>query len=97
SLSFIEKMFTMITGLIASIFLTRYLGVVLKGEFTYVTQIVSILTIILGIGLNQSYSFYYRKHKEETYQKYLNIYSFLMMVYIVFALLLIIIFKNDIL
>jgi O-antigen/teichoic acid export membrane protein len=94
SLNLINKLYTVIMGLLSSIFLTRYLGVVYKGDYAYITQIVLIVTIILNLGIHQSYSFFYRKKINNIFNKYLNVYLLQFLVYISIGILLAVLLNN---
>ncbi|MGP9043564.1 lipid II flippase MurJ [Cytobacillus kochii] len=96
SLNLINKVYTVIMGLISSIFLTRYLGVIYKGDYAYITQIVLVVAIILNLGIHQSYSFFYRKNVSNIFSKYVNIYSLQFTVHILIGLIVGILF-NDLL
>ncbi|WP_214846255.1 polysaccharide biosynthesis C-terminal domain-containing protein [Exiguobacterium sp. S90] len=69
----LNKIYVILMGLIASIFITRYLGVVDRGNYAYIIQVVSIASIVLNVGIHQSYSFYYRKYQGEVFNKYVQI------------------------
>ena len=73
SLSLINKIYSMIIGLITSIFLTRYLGVIYKGDYAYITELVAVLAVVFGLGINQSIHFF-RKNSGGVFQKYVNFY-----------------------
>lgn len=87
SLNLINKIYTIFTGLVSSIFLTRYLGVVYRGDFAYISQIVLILVIVLNLGIHQSYSFFYRKSIANVFRKYLNIYSLQFIIHILISII----------
>lgn len=69
----LNKIYVILMGLITSIFITRYLGVSDRGNYAYIIQVVSIAAIVLNLGIHQSYSFYYRMLKEETFSKYVQV------------------------
>lgn len=69
----LNKIYVILMGLITSIFITRYLGVSDRGNYAYIIQVVSIAAIVLNLGIHQSYSFYYRMLKEETFNKYVQV------------------------
>lgn len=69
----LNKVYVILMGLITSIFITRYLGVSDRGNYAYIIQVVSIAAIVLNLGIHQSYSFYYRMLKEETFNKYVQV------------------------
>lgn len=88
SLNLINKIHTITMGLISSIFMTRYLGVVLRGEYSFITQFASVFTIILSLGLHQSYSYFYRRNKGRVFSKYVNLYILLFIIYSVMSIIL---------
>lgn len=90
----LNKIYTVLMGLITSIFLTRYLGVIYKGDFAYITQIVLIFTIILNLGIHQSYSFFYRKNISFIFNKYINVFTLHFLIHILISLLLGLLFND---
>ena len=42
-------------GVVSSAFYIRYLGLSLKGEYSYINEVASILAIVFSLGLHQSY------------------------------------------
>ncbi len=88
SLNLINKIYTVIIGLLSSAFLTRYLGVIYKGDYSYITQIVLVLTIILNLGIHQSYSYFFRKNNGGILEKYVNIYIFQFIIHALIAIVL---------
>ncbi|WP_085990890.1 polysaccharide biosynthesis C-terminal domain-containing protein [Oceanobacillus senegalensis] len=97
SLSLINKIYSMLLGLLSSIFLTRYLGVVYKGDYAYITQLVAVLTIVFGLGLNQSYSFFRRKKPNGTFEKYVNFYFSQLIIHTLLAIILGFLLSNSLL
>lgn len=75
-LNLLNKIYTIFIGLLSSVFLTRYLGVIYKGNYTYIIQVVLVFTIILNLGIHQSYSYFYRKYSGDVFSKYVNLYTF---------------------
>ena len=84
TLSAVSKVSTMLIGLISSVFSTRYLGVVNKGTYAYITQLSKNATIVSNLGVYQSYSYNYKRFGKDTLKKYSDI-CFLQ--FFVFALL----------
>ncbi len=84
TLSAVSKAATMLIGLLSSVFSTRYLGVVNKGTYAYITQLSKNAVIISNLGVYQSYSYNYKKLGSDTLKKYSDI-CFLQ--FFVFALL----------
>lgn len=74
----------MLIGVVSSAFSTRFLGVVNKGTYAYITQISKISVILCNLGVYQSYSYNYKKYGKETLKKYSDI-CFLQ--FLVFAVL----------
>lgn len=90
----LNKLFTVVIGLVTSAFLTRYLGVVYKGEYSYIIQIVAVLTIILNMGIHQSYSFFYRKNNGNVLEQYISIYFFQFIIHLLLTIVISIFIKN---
>ncbi len=64
------KVSTIFIGLISSVFSTRYLGVVNKGIYAYVTQLSQIGSIAFDFGICQSYAYNYKSYGQDTKKKY---------------------------
>lgn len=73
SLSVISKIVIAVVGIFSSAFSTRYLGVMYKGDYAYVTHIAGIIVMFLNLGIYQSYSLNYKKLGREIIYKYVNI------------------------
>lgn len=73
TLSIIAKLFSFAIGLLSSVFVTRYLGVVNKGSYTYICQVANILVIVCNFGIYQSYSYNIKKGIEGIQKKYSDI------------------------
>ena len=61
----VSKLSIVFLGIVTSALINRHLGVFLKGEYAYIINIVSILTILFSFGLSQTYSTYKRNYKED--------------------------------
>ena len=61
TLSIISKIFGVLVGLLFTIFQSRYLGAEIKGQVATVNSIVSITSIICGLGIYHAYP-YFKKH-----------------------------------
>lgn len=59
------KIIFVISSLLISIFINRGLGVVVKGKYAYIINIVEMLYIIGSLGLGQTYSTFKRKSTEK--------------------------------
>lgn len=71
-LSMVNKIITVLTGFIATIFLTRYLGVVLKGQYTYILQVLQIITLVLSLGMGQSITYFYKLNGSKVVTKFMS-------------------------
>ena len=89
-----NKFYTVAIGLLSTMFLTRYLGLALKGEYGYVQQVTNIAVLILDLGVNQSYSFFYKKNKGGVYGKYLNFYVLQGLLYTIIAAVLVFVWRG---
>lgn len=85
-LNLLNKIYVVLIGLGSSILLARYLGVESRGEYSYIIQVVSIVTIVLNIGMHQSYSYFYRQNKDNLFQKYSSIFISQFLLNVVLAL-----------
>ncbi|MEK0089853.1 polysaccharide biosynthesis C-terminal domain-containing protein [Tetragenococcus halophilus] len=94
SLNVINKIYTIGIGVLSTAFLTRYLGVEYKGDYSYITQIVLVLTIIFNLGIHQSYSFFYRKNNGGVFEKYITVYLLQFIIHILLAVTLMFYFDN---
>ena len=60
---------------LSNAFLTRALGLQLKGEYSWIMNYASILSIIAGLGVYQSIPYYVRsEEKKDWAQEYVNIF-----------------------
>lgn len=83
-LNTVSKALTMLIGVVASVFSTRFLGVVNKGIYAYIIQLSKNAVIICTLGVYRSYSYNYKRLGKDTLKKYSDI-CFLQ--FFVFALL----------
>ena len=58
------KIIVILTELIITIFINRGLGVISKGEYSYVMKIVEVLYILCSLGLGQTYATLKKQGKE---------------------------------
>lgn len=93
-LNVICKVLNLLIGFVTSMFCARYLGVVNKGAYSYISQVANTCVIVFNLGVYQSYSFNYKKHVKETLKKYSDICFLQFVVYSAIALL-IIAFSKD--
>ncbi len=60
----IKKGIVIVTGLLSMIFLTRFLGPELKGEYSYLFNLVTIGTTVLNLGISLVYPEYKRRPRD---------------------------------
>ena len=82
-------------GVLTSAFLNRYLGVSLKGEYSYYLNIVNIIAIFAGFGLVQSYPAAKRKGLKDVKSKYFLICITQFLIILFISVILAVIFKSD--
>lgn len=89
ALSVTVKVLSAVLGVLSSAFATRYLGVRYKGDYGYITHVVSIVVLILNMGIYQSYSYNYKKYGNGILAKYLDIIfvQFAVLVCLMFAVM----------
>lgn len=82
---------------LANALLTRALGLQLKGEYSWILNYASIISIIAGLGIYQSIPYFVRSdEKKDWVEEYVNIFSFQAIVYIVIIALVGVIKKDSI-
>lgn len=86
--SLITKFFLVTSGVLNSVFINRYLGPALKGEYAFVLNAVNLVVLILNLGIYQSYPNSKRNNLPNVKQKYYNICIMQFVVYLVLALVL---------
>lgn len=92
--SILQKAINILTGVVTVSLINRYLGPSLKGEYTYITNIATILSVILGFGFYESYPFVKRQKKEEQLKCYLNVFMLQFILYLVIGIIIGIVTKN---
>lgn len=70
-MAIISKISIIGIGLVTSALVNRKLGVDLKGQYAYITNIVSLLVIIVSFGIGQTYSTYRRKYGPDILQNFI--------------------------
>ncbi len=89
---YIFSLFTKFTlvlfGLLNSVFINRYLGPSLKGQYSYILNIVNLIVLILNLGIYQSYPNNKRKQISNIKQKYFNIFLLQFIIYLIIAIVL---------
>lgn len=94
--SFIAKGIHIILGLFITVFINRSLGADLKGQYAYVNNVITVLTIIGGIGLYHLYPFYRRQKGQQVKNEFVNISFSLMLIYLFLSFIYIIAFSYNV-
>ena len=71
--SFISKGIHILLGIFITVFVNRALGTALKGEYAYVNNMVSVLSIIGGLGVYQLYPFHRRQQGETVKGEFIGV------------------------
>ncbi|MBE6990262.1 MAG: hypothetical protein E7426_05905 [Ruminococcaceae bacterium] len=79
--SVISKIFGVLVGLLFTIFQSRYLGAEIKGQVATVNSIVSITSIIFGLGIYHAYPYFKRNSDTDVMPVFLKISLLLLAVY----------------
>ena len=76
--SMINKILYCAFSFFANILITRFLGVEFKGQYTYILNTASMLSILAGMGIYHSIPYFNRKNQdtEQTLYEYMNIFVF---------------------
>lgn len=80
--SLVTKAILVLIGVLNSVLINRYLGPSLKGEYSYLLNIVNIIVLILNLGMYQSYPNFRKKEIINIQNKYFNIFMFQFLIYI---------------
>lgn len=91
----VSKVLLVLVGLVASSFLTRYLSIELRGEYSYVCEVALIASLIICFGIEQSYSYFYKKNEGNIFKRFVNIYSLQFLILIVIAIPLLFLFEIE--
>lgn len=65
-LNILNKAVSVVSGLLVSVILARYLGVALRGDFAFITQVSAVAAIVVGLGVNHAFIFQYRRGQLST-------------------------------
>ena len=90
-LSFCSKFFIMFFGFISLVFLNRFLGTTLKGEYSSILNYVTIVSAVLQFGVSMVYPKFKRKSINNCYEIFisLSIIQFLLYALVAFGVILI--------
>lgn len=94
--SVVTKVFSLVTALLQSVLLARYLGAALRGQYSYIGSVMSVASIIIAFGMQQAYP-YFRKQKgrQAIYQDFISLVYLVYAVYLTAAALLALLLVKD--
>lgn len=83
--SLFTKIILVFLGVISSVFINRYLGPTLKGEYAYLLNIINVIVLILNLGIYQSYPYFKRKYGDEMRSEYFSVVILQFILYMIIA------------
>ena len=92
--SILTKVLIVFLGILSSVFINRYLGPTLKGEYSYILNIINIAVLVLNLGIYQSYPYFKRKYGEIIKSEYFNVVTVQFAIYMIIAIILSVIISN---
>ncbi|MFW6016300.1 MAG: polysaccharide biosynthesis C-terminal domain-containing protein [bacterium] len=92
--SLATKAIIVLFAILNSVFINRYLGPSLKGEYAYILNIINLAVLFLNMGIYQSYPYYKREKVEDIKDKYFNLFLFQFILFIIISLVLSLIYSN---
>ncbi|MBQ6414133.1 polysaccharide biosynthesis C-terminal domain-containing protein [Candidatus Saccharibacteria bacterium] len=95
-LSLCSKFFIMFFGFISLIFLNRFLGTTLKGEYSSILNYVTIASAILQFGISMIYPRFKRRNIKNCYEIFISLSLIQALIYTVISIALIMIFDLQI-
>ena len=87
TLSIIKKTSNIVFGFLTLILLNRYLGVTLKGEYTYIINYTVIIAAILEVGISNVYGIFKRKKIENCFEIFMSLTIIQFIIYLILALI----------
>lgn len=79
--TFINKISTIVLGLLTTAFINRYAGAALKGEYVVLLNILNIVSVVANLGMYQAYPYYKRKGGADTLKRFVNIFYYQFILY----------------
>ncbi len=89
------KVFLTLLNVTSSILINRYLGPSIKGEYVYILNIINITSLVLNLGLYQSYPFFKREGILNVQNKFVTNVFIQFFVYLIICVILTILFPNN--
>ena len=95
-LSLISKFFVMLFGFVSLIFLNRYLGTELKGEYSSILNYVTIVSAILQFGISMVYPRFKRRNIKNCYEIFISLSMIQVALYAVVAFVVAVIYDMNV-
>lgn len=93
----VNKFYMVIIGLLHSILLARYLGADLKGEVSFIQNIVATGSVILTLGIHQAYPYFRKRNDPNKYKNvFMNSIITIYLFYTLVSVLISLLFCNNI-
>jgi O-antigen/teichoic acid export membrane protein len=92
--SFLNKIFLVLIGLTNSIFLNRFLGPTVKGEYSFLLSILNFLVLFLNLGIYQTYPYFKKNSLFDSKNIYFNL-MFIQFLFYSLITIFIFIFSNS--
>ena len=90
-LSIISKFSIILCGFISMVFLNRYLGVKLKGEYSSIINYATIISSVFQLGISSVYSLYKRKNIKNCYEIFISLSLIQLLLYFILSMIILII------
>lgn len=94
--SIFNKVVSIFAGIITSSLLSRFLGPTLKGQYSYICNIVTLVVIAANLGFYQSYPYSRRHDVERCSEKYIDAFVAQFILYVIIAFIVAIVTHNPI-
>lgn len=93
--TFINKISTIVLGLLTTAFINRYAGAALKGEYVVLLNILNIVSVVANLGMYQAYPYYKRKGEADTLKRFVNIFYYQFIFYSIVFLIVALLSKSN--
>ncbi|MFR5348102.1 polysaccharide biosynthesis C-terminal domain-containing protein [Romboutsia timonensis] len=93
--TFINKISTIVLGLLTTAFINRYAGAALKGEYVVLLNILNIVSVVANLGMYQAYPYYKRKGEADTLKRFVNIFYYQFILYSIVFLIVALLSKSN--
>lgn len=78
----VNKVITILLGVLTSAFINRYAGASIKGEYAVFLNYLNIISVIANLGMYQAYPYYKRKGEKDILNKFVNIFYYQFIIYL---------------